>query len=132
MRRAWRDDGDCRGPNAGSSHGYHLQVGPGENIRQLLAGGFENADSQQLLDALGESFFLALGLLLRRRLVTGHAIVNVAFLGLAKIKDAASTLAVNENGGFRVGALPFCFGLTVLPFKEHIFGVAVCLPCGSL
>ena len=53
---------------------------------------------------------------------------------LAEIEDAASTLAVNwrydreavnEDGGFRVGALPFCFGLPVLPFKEHVFGVAV-------
>ncbi len=31
----------------------------------------------------------------RRRLVAGDAIVNVAFLGLAKIEDAGSTLAVN-------------------------------------
>src|SRR5205807_5349758 len=73
-----------------------------------------------------------LGLLLRRRLVAGHAIMNGAFFRLAEIEDAASTLAVNENGGFRVGAFPFCFGLPVLPFKEHVFGVAVCLPCGSL
>jgi len=58
--------------------------------------------------------------------------VNVAFLGLAKIEDAASTLAVNEYGSFGVGALPFCFGSAVLPFKEHVFGVAVRLPCGSL
>src|SRR5207249_371460 len=47
-------------------------------------------------------------------------------------EDAASTFAVNENGGFRVLALSFCFGSAVLPFKEHVFGVAVCLPCGSL
>jgi hypothetical protein len=33
--------------------------------------------------------------------------------------------AVNENGGFRVEALPFCFGLPVLPFKGHVFGVSV-------
>src|SRR5204862_1054133 len=81
--------------------GDHLQVGPRESFRQFLADGFENSDSRQLLDTLGESFFLALGLLLRRRLVAGHAVVNVAFLGLAKIENAASTLAVNENGGFR-------------------------------
>jgi len=35
---------------------------------------------------------LALGLLLRRWLIASHAIVNVAFLGLAKIEEAASTL----------------------------------------
>src|SRR5204862_6994703 len=74
----------------------------------------------------------SVGLLLWRRLVACHAVVNVAFLDLAKIEDAASALAVNENGGFGVGALPFCLGLPVLPFKEHVFGVAVCLPCGSL
>src|SRR5205814_8170945 len=73
-----------------------------------------------------------LSFLLRRRLVTGHVVVNVAFLGLAEIEDAASALAVNENGGFGVGALPFCLGLPVVPFKEHVFGVAVCLPRGSL
>jgi len=58
--------------------------------------------------------------------------VNVTVFGLAKIEDAASTLAVNENCGFRVGALLLCFGLPVLPFKEHVFGMAVRLPCGSL
>jgi len=41
--------------------------------------------------------------------------VNVAFLGLAEIEDAASALAVNENGGFGVGALPFCLGLKLPP-----------------
>jgi hypothetical protein len=59
---------------------------------------------------------------------------------LAEIEDAASTFAVNwrhdreavnENGGFGVGALPFCFGFAVLPLKEHVFGMAVYLPCGS-
>jgi len=69
-----------------------------------------------------------LGLLLRRRLVAGHAIVNFAFFGLAKVEDAASTLPVNEYGGFRVEALPFCFGLPILTFKEHVFGETVCLP----
>src|SRR5262249_41223170 len=68
----------------------------------------------------------------RRRLVAGHAVVNVAFLGLAEIENTASALPVNENGGFRVGAFPFCFSLPVLPFKEHVFCVAVRLPCGSL
>jgi hypothetical protein len=58
--------------------------------------------------------------------------VNFAFLGLAEIEDAASTLAVNENCGFRIGALPLCFGLSVLPFKEHVFGMAVNLPFGGL
>ena len=53
---------------------------------------------------------LPLGLFLWGRLVASHAIVNVAFIGLAKIEGVASALAVNENGGFRVGALPFCFG----------------------
>ncbi len=43
-----------------------------------------------------------------------------------------STLGINGNGGFRVGALPFCFGLPVLPSKEHVFGMAVCLPRESL
>jgi len=66
------------------------------------------------------------------RLVAGEAVVNVAFLGLAEIEDAASTLAVNEDSGFRVGALPFCFGSSILAFKQHVFGVAVHLPCGSL
>jgi len=56
--------------------------------------------------------------------------VNVAFLGLAEIEDAASTLAVNS--GFRVGALPFSFGFPVLAFKEDIFGMAVRLPCRGL
>jgi hypothetical protein len=37
--------------------GYHLQVWPGENVRQLLADGFEDADSRQFLDALGKRFF---------------------------------------------------------------------------
>jgi hypothetical protein len=60
-----------------------------------------------LLDALGKCFLPSLSLLLRRRLVARDAVVNVAFLGLAKVEDAASTLAFNENGGFRVGALPF-------------------------
>jgi len=36
--------------------GYHLQVWPGQNIRQLLADGFEDADSRQFLDALGKRF----------------------------------------------------------------------------
>jgi hypothetical protein len=45
--------------------GHHLQVWPGENVGQLLADGIEDADSRQLLDALGERFLLALGLLLR-------------------------------------------------------------------
>jgi len=80
--------------------GYHLQVWPGENIRQLLADGFEDADSRQFLDALGKRFLLPLSLLLWRRLVAGHAIVNIAFLGLAEIEDAASAFTVNENGGF--------------------------------
>jgi hypothetical protein len=38
--------------------GDHLQVGPGESVRQLLADGFEDADSRQLLDALGKCFLL--------------------------------------------------------------------------
>jgi hypothetical protein len=42
--------------------GYHLQVWPGENVRQLLADGFEDADSRQFLDALGKGFLLSLGL----------------------------------------------------------------------
>src|SRR5207249_10044018 len=100
-----------------------------EGVWQLLADGFEDAHPREFLDAFGERLFLALGLLLRRRLVAGHAIVNVAFVGLAEIENAASTLAVNENSGFRVGAFPSCFGSAVLPFKEHVFGVAVCLPC---
>jgi hypothetical protein len=36
--------------------GYHLQVWPRENVGQLLANGFEDANSRQLLDALGEGF----------------------------------------------------------------------------
>jgi hypothetical protein len=91
----------------------------------LLADGFEDAHPRLLLDALGKRFLLAFGLLLRRRLIARHTVVNGAFLGLAEIQDAASTLAVNENGGFRVGALPFCFGLPVLPFKRALkFGEA--------
>ena len=73
-----------------------------------------------------------MGSFLRRRLVAGHAVVNVAFLGLAEIENAASTLAVNEDGGLRVRAFPFCFGSAVLTFVEHAFRVAVRLPCGSL
>jgi len=57
--------------------------------------------------------------------------VNVALLALAEVEDAASALAVNEDGGFGVGALPFCFGSPILAFKQHVFGMAVCLPCGS-
>jgi len=78
--------------------GYHLQILPRENVGQLLADSFEDADLREFLDALGKCFFLALGLLLPRWLVAGHAIVNVAFLSLAEIEDAASTLAINENG----------------------------------
>ena len=59
--------------------GDPLQVGPGESIRKFLADGFEDADSRQLLDALSKNFLLALGLLLRRRLVAGHAIADDAF-----------------------------------------------------
>src|SRR5437660_12920760 len=88
--------------------GNHLQVWAGEGVGQLLADGFKDAYPQQFLDALGKSFFLAFRSLLRRRLVAGHTIVNVALLGLADIENAASTLAVDENGGFGVGALPFC------------------------
>jgi len=58
--------------------GDHLQVWPGESVRQLLADCFEDAHTRQLLDALGKGFFLSLGLLLRVRLVAGHAVVNVA------------------------------------------------------
>ncbi len=61
-----------------------IVVGPGENARELLADGFEDANSRQFLDALRECSLLALGLLLRRRLVAGHAIVNFAFVGLAE------------------------------------------------
>src|SRR6266478_4513002 len=85
--------------------GYHLQVWPGENVRQLLADGFEDTHPRLLLNPLGKRLLLALRLLLRRRLVAGHAIVNVAFFSLAEIEDAASTFAVNENSGLRVGAL---------------------------
>ena len=106
----------------------HLQVWPEENVRQLLANGFEDSNPRQLLDAFGKRFLLALGLLLRRRLVARDAIVNVAFQGLAEIEDAASAIAINENGGFRIGALPFCFGFPVLPFREHVFCMSVCLP----
>src|SRR5947207_2983314 len=105
--------------------GDHLQVRPGENVRQFLADGFKDAYPRQFLDALGKSFFLALRLLLRRRLVAGHTIVNVALLGLADIENVASTLAVDENGGFRVWALPFCFGFPVLALEEDVFGMAV-------
>ena len=72
-----------------------------------------DAHPRLLLHTLCKRFPLTLGkpaaagLLLRRRLVAGHVVMNVALLGLAKIEDAATTLAVNENGGFRVGALPF-------------------------
>ena len=33
-----------------ADEGYHLQVWPGESIWQLLADGFEDAHSRQLLD----------------------------------------------------------------------------------
>ena len=82
--------------------GYHLQVWPRQNVGQLLADGFKDANSRLFLDALGKCFLLSLGLLLRRRLVAGHAIVNFAFLGLAKIEDATSTLAVNDDGSLGV------------------------------
>ena len=67
----------------------HLQVWPGESIRQLLAHGFEDADSRGLLDALGKRFLLAMGKFLRRGLVAGHAVVNLAFLGLTEMRNAA-------------------------------------------
>ena len=41
--------------------GYHLQVWPRENVGQLLADGFKDADSRQFLDALPKCFLLALG-----------------------------------------------------------------------
>ena len=43
--------------------GYHPQVRPRENVRQLLADGFEDAHPGELLDAFGKRFFLALGFL---------------------------------------------------------------------
>src|SRR5216684_4489196 len=88
---------------------YHLQVWPGESIRQFLADGVEDAQPRLLLDALGKCFFLALGLLLRRRLVAGHVIVDGALLRLAEVEDCSSTLAVDEDSGLRVGAFPFSF-----------------------
>src|SRR5258707_13184180 len=112
--------------------GDRLQVRPGQNIWQFLADGFEDAYPRQFLDALRKCFLPALSLFLRCGLVAGHAIVNIAFLGLADVEDAASILAVNENGSFRVGALPFSLGFLVLPFEDHVFGMAVGLPCGSL
>lgn len=78
---------------------------PREEFTPLLSDGFEDADSRELLNALRKRFLPPLGLLLRRRLVAGYAVVNVAFLSLAEIKNAASTLAVNENSGFGIGAL---------------------------
>ena len=36
--------------------GDHLQVGPGENVRQLLADGFEDADSPLFLETLRKGF----------------------------------------------------------------------------
>ena len=68
--------------------GYHLQVGPGENLRQLLADGFEDAYPRQLLYAFGKSFLFTLRLLLRGRLVAGHAVVNFAFFGLANVEES--------------------------------------------
>jgi hypothetical protein len=97
--------------------GYHLQVRPGESIRELLANGFEDTHSRLLLNPLGKCLLLALGLLLRRRLVAGNAVMNVAFFGLAEIEDAASALAVNENGDFGVGA-PFAFAFRYCPSKS--------------
>jgi len=41
--------------------GNHLQVRPGEGVWQLLADGFEDADSRELLNALGKQLVLTLG-----------------------------------------------------------------------
>ncbi len=54
----------------------HLQIWPGESIRQLLADGFEDADSRLFLDTPRKCLLLVLGLLLRRRLIAGHAIAG--------------------------------------------------------
>jgi hypothetical protein len=69
----------------------------GESIPQLLPNSFKDANSRQFVDALGKGFLLPLELLLRRRLAPRHPVVNVAFLGLAKIENAASTLAVGPD-----------------------------------
>jgi len=80
-------------------------------------------------DALGKRFFLALGLLLRRRLVSGHVIVDGALLSLAEVEDGSSILAVDEKQrAFVFGALLFCFGFPVLPLMEQVFCMAVRLP----
>ncbi|SRR5216684_5487570 len=88
----------------------HLQIRPGQSVRELLADGVKDSHPRLFLDALGKSFLFAMCLFLRRRLIAGNAVVNVAFIGLAEIEDAASTLAVNKNGGSRVGAFCFCLG----------------------
>ncbi len=54
----------------------HFQVWPGQSIRQLLADGFEDADSRLFLDTPRKCLLLVLGLLLRRRLMAGHAIAG--------------------------------------------------------
>jgi len=99
--------------------GYHLQVGPGENVGQFLADGFEDTHARQSLDALRECFLFALGLLLRRWLVAGHAVVNFAFLGLAKIEDAASTLLPSmRTAAFVLGHSPFALAFRYCPSKS--------------
>jgi len=62
------------------SRGRPYRSLPGKSVRQFLADGFEDADARQLLEALGKCFLLALGLLLRRRLVAiqSHGVVTTA------------------------------------------------------
>jgi hypothetical protein len=54
--------------------GYHLQVWPGKNVRQLFADRVKNVHPQLLFGALGKSFLLALGLLVPRRLIAGNGL----------------------------------------------------------
>jgi hypothetical protein len=95
------------------------RASPGENVRQFVANDFEDADPRLFLDAGSKRFLLALRLLLRRRLVAVHAVVNVAFfqdralvVGVAKGFDAGGKFEHLDVGG--------AVGPIVMPAHDYI------------
>jgi len=112
LRRAWRDGGDCRGQRE-VVEGYHLQVCRGER-RAVFAMPSRNAYSRQFLDALGTASFLRWACSCGRSVGSGSRDCERRISRSTEIK-ICQHLAVNQNSGFCVGALPFCFGLPVCP-----------------
>jgi len=112
--------------------GNHLQVWPGESVRQLLADGFEDADSREFSRRAPQVLPSCVGLVPAASAGSVSRGCEPRIFRSDRVENAASTLAVNENSGFRIGALPFCFRFPVLPFEKHVFGMAVSLPRGSL